>query len=89
MDGSTDRAIVYAAIDSERDHQDAWRGNWEHQGHPSVGEEILLMEHYLAAARQAWAINRGGRAALVEVRKVVALGVRAMENHGAPVRPPQ
>ena len=59
----------------------------------SIGEEILCMEECLLAAREAW--QRGddfapqdALAMLAHVRKVAAVAVRCMENHGAPARSP-
>lgn len=85
----TDRAFVYKAIDTERDYQDAQRGNAKrHEGQPEMtpGEYILCMEKCLADAREAWYKPDGGVACLDHVRKVSALGVACMELHGAPPR---
>jgi hypothetical protein len=85
----TPRSEVYSAIDSERDYQDAQRGNAKrHEGQPAMtpGEYILCMEHALAEARSTWYRPDGGERSLESVRKVVALGVSAMEQHGAPRR---
>jgi hypothetical protein len=83
------RQEVYAAIDSERDYQDAGRGNaLRHEGMPVMtpGEYILCMEKCLADARIEWYKPYGGKSCLDFVRKVAALGVAAMEHHGAPKR---
>lgn len=84
------RNQVYAAVDSERDYQDAGRGNAKrHEGMPPMtpGEYILCMERCLHAAREAWYKPKGGVACLDDIRKVTALGVSCMELHGAPFRP--
>lgn len=84
------RAKVYNAIDSERDYQDAGRGNAKrHQDMPQMtpGEFILCMEECLKQAREVWYRPDGGQACLDSVRKVTALGVQCMEVHGAPFRP--
>lgn len=89
MASNTSRAVVYAAVDSERDYQDAQRGNAKrHEGQPQMtpGEIILCMEKCLADARDAWYRPDGGTACLPFVRKVTALGVQAMELYGAPLR---
>jgi len=86
------RAEVYAAVDSERDYQDAQRGNAaRHHGyqagvnHPA--EFIVYMRKCLRDAEEA--IYRGSTGieqALPFIRKVTALGVACMEQHGAPMR---
>lgn len=83
------RGSVYSAIDSERDYQDAGRGNAKrHEGRPEMtpGEYLLCMEKCLADARTAWYAPDGGTACLDHVRKVSALGVACMELYGAPFR---
>lgn len=83
------RAAAYTAIDTERDYQDAQRGNAKrHEGMPAMtpGEYILCMEKCLADARLAWYGPGGGVECLQHLRKVSALGVAAMELYGAPKR---
>jgi hypothetical protein len=84
----TIRKQVFEVIEEERDYQEnVWpRGTGCER---SVGEEILCMEECILVARQAW--QKGDdykpddkRAMLNQIRKVVAIGVRCMENHGAP-----
>ena len=85
----TTRAQVYAAVDTERDYQDAQRGNSKrHEGQPPMtpGEYILCMEKCLHDARDTWYRPDGGHACLDYIRKVTALGVSCMELHGAPNR---
>jgi hypothetical protein len=87
------RAEVYAAIDSERDYQTrVWRENAgldATQPVRTVAEELLMLEDYVQRARTAW--TNAPRATEVEIttdilRKCAGIAVRAMENHGAPVR---
>ena len=84
------REAVFQAISTEREHQEQkWpRGTGCAR---SIGEEILCMEECLLAARGAW--QRGddftpsdAEVMLSHVRKVAAVAVRCMENHGAPAR---
>lgn len=85
----TPRSQVYAAIDSERDYQDAQRGNAKrHTDKPPMvpGEYILCMEKCLQDARDAWYKPDGGVACLDYIRKVAALGVACMEANGASPR---
>ena len=79
------RTTVYAAIDGERDHQDKKWGDIETHPH-EVGSWILIMEALLDDARKAWQSVNGSRDALGEIRKAVAVGVAAMEQHGVPTR---
>ena len=85
-----DRNEVYAAIDSERDYQDAGKGNANrHADAPDrllPGEIILCMEKCLNDARNAWYTPTGGVDCLPFIRKVAGLAVQAMENYGAPKR---
>lgn len=84
------RKQVYEAIDTERDYQDAGRGNAKrHEGQPEMtpGEHLLCMEKCLTDARESWYKPDGGAACLDHVRKVAALAVACMERYGAPRRP--
>ena len=85
------RNEVYAAIDSERNYQDARRGNsarTDLDDNRDLGSMILLIEEYLGKTRTAFSgPHPAGKAAAVEqLRKVAALAVLAMEYHGAPLR---
>ncbi len=84
----TPRSEVYKALDGERDYQKKWQ-KCESEGMHELAAYILFMEDYLAEARNQ--ITRGadelsGSKVLVSIRKVTALGVAAMEQHGAPLR---
>lgn len=78
------RGKVFGVITDERKFQDAQQeeGRFEKKVH-SVAEELVLMQRYLDKAFGAYTDNYGDAPALHQLRKVVALGVRAMENHGA------
>lgn len=85
------REEVYAAIDSERNYQDAAKGNAAGPRDPhSLGSIIVFMETYLGKVKSAysgpWPDGVPPEQALQELRKVVALGVYGMELHGAPQR---
>ena len=90
-DMNATRQEVYAAIDDEREYQQI-RWN-EHTtvsgGHHPPEAWIVYMENYLAEAKQI--LSRGEQQeayleAMHILRKVTALGVAAMEDHGAPLR---
>lgn len=75
---------VFAIIMGERTYQDAQleKGRFQQRVH-TVGEELLLMKRYLDKAIAKYADNFGDAPALHGIRKVAALAVRCMENHGA------
>jgi len=79
------RERAYTAIGNELHYQEARakRDNWDHKNVPSVEGEILMIEEYVAKARAAYTNNAGNEQALHELRKVAAMCVRAMINHGA------
>ena len=75
---------VFGIIMGERKYQDAQQedGRFQIAVH-TVGEELLLMKVYLDKAMAKYAKYYGDSTALHAIRKVTALGVRCMENHGA------
>ena len=87
----TDRASVYQAVDSERDYQDQFvlPERRYYQTH-TLGEFILMLNQYAAQAMQKWTHHTDAiddtPESLHEVRKIAALAVRCMEQHGAPKR---
>lgn len=80
------RRNVIEAINTERDYQDSLPGNLTDRYLHSVGESILLLEEYVQRAKQEWVNNAGDWDALDEIRKIAAIAVRCMEQHGAPRR---
>ncbi len=72
----TPRDEVYAAIDGERDYQDAEFGIRQ----PSVGQEVDLILVYVSKAID------DPTNVMRNVRKIAGIAVRCMENHGAPKR---
>lgn len=85
----TTREEVYKAIDSERDYQDSFvlPERQYYQTH-TLGEFILMINQYAAQAREKWTHHKDvdPPESLHEVRKIAALAVRCMEQHGAPYR---
>lgn len=87
----TSRGQVYTAIDTERDYQDSFvlPERRYYQTH-TLGEFILMLNQYAAQAQQKWTHHtdavEGFPESLHEVRKIAALAVRCMEQHGAPFR---
>ena len=50
---------------------------------------LTIMRKLLTDAEAAWASSRGDDGSLDEIRKVVAVGIACMEQHGAVIRDPQ
>jgi hypothetical protein len=85
------RADVYKAIDGERDYQDAKWGNSlssgiAGDGARSIDEFSLYIVGYAADAARLASHYADGQAKLAEIRKVAALCVACMEQHGVPSR---
>ncbi len=82
------RAQVFDAIVGEMRYQAdrATNDEWDHENVPPVAAEILLIEEYVAKARTQYTVNPGDEQALHELRKVAAMCVRAMVNHGVHTR---
>jgi hypothetical protein len=88
---TTPRADVYAALDSERAYQDTrWNeSTTTSEGKHSLEEWIVYMEDYSAEAKHLLSRMSTQEAypkALEIIRKVTAMGVACMEQHGAPRR---
>ena len=91
------RTEVYQAVDGERDYQRKW-DTAESTGQHEPAAFVLFMEEYLSEARRLESTCEKGNnrpafegeahheGSLDFVRKVVALGVACMEQHGAPRR---
>lgn len=80
------RRAAYAAIDSEREYQNA---AWPDGNGQTVGDFITLLDAYVHKARMAWIRERksgGGSHSVRAVRKVAGIATRCMEVHGAPMR---
>lgn len=86
------RESVYAALDSEREYQDAKgvaNGGEPHRH--ELESFVLYMDDYMTElkhqlSRQWTDTGRVHPSCLDTLRKVTALGVAAMEQHGAPYR---
>jgi len=72
---------VMDVLAGERRYQDKKHGPLKDRPH-DVGGWLTIMRHLLARADKAWAENRDDRDALDEIRKVTAVGVACMEQHG-------
>lgn len=89
--GPVPRSDVYKAIDSEREYQEHFvipdRGYYPTH---TLGEFVLLLNQYAHQAMDKWSHHKdtaiGDEESLHEVRKIAAIAVRCMEQHGAPHR---
>jgi len=83
------RKIAYAAIDGERDYQDAMKvgpdGRTDGR-QKSVGDYLTLIRTYSNKADAAYAGRPGDTPALHEIRKIAAIAVQCLEVHGSPLR---
>lgn len=75
------RPDIIAAIESERAHQDV-----KHPGSHTVGEYILILRKVLADAERVWYHSKDEQDTMSEIRQITAVGVKAMEEHRAPIR---
>ena len=89
----TTRNDVYRAIDTERWYQDhlkkdrtATPTDGTRSVEHSVGDFITMLSFYLREAQTAWTANPGDAPALNTVRKIAAIAVNCIEQHGAPRR---
>lgn len=89
------RDAVNAAIDSEREYQQKQQAIGAQTQDLQPMEEITIMRAYLDKAEHRFVTGHGhlgndadgtGQTVLDELRKVIAVGVRCLENHGAPLR---
>ncbi len=75
------RQEVFSVITDERVFQDRKWGTVEDHPH-EVGSWLTILRQLLNDAERAYMSQRGDIGALDEVRKVVAVGVACMEQHG-------
>ncbi len=85
------RSDIYKLIDGERDYQDSKWGNSASSGiagdgSRSIDEFSLYILGYAQDAARLASHYADGTAKLAEIRKVAALCVACMEQHGAPSR---
>lgn len=79
------RQEVYSAVNDERVFQDRKWGTI-HQHPHEVGSWLTIMRQLLNDAEKSYMSQRGDIGALDELRKVVAVGVACMEQHGPVLR---
>jgi len=84
------RIAVYGVIDGERDYQDNLgfdRAEFSTGGDGSithtVGDFVTMLQHYQSELVRSWTTEPGNDKALDIVRKIAAISVNCMEQHGA------
>lgn len=78
-----DRQEVYRVIYQERDYQKNLGPERTDGDSHTVGDYLVMLDTYLRRAKDAWTGNPGVIPSLREVRKIAAIAVRCMEEHGA------
>lgn len=78
-----DRETVYQILSGEREYQE---NLWGDSSQSSVGEFLLYMQDYMNQAINEVTRNPNALSALVTIRKITALGVACLEQHGAQSR---
>jgi len=74
------RQEVFNIISTERDYQDI---RWPRPAHNhSVTEYLVYLDHYIKHAMELVSTTNGDYSALPDLRKIAALAVAAMEEHG-------
>lgn len=89
----TSRIAVYRTIDTERDYQDnlkADRTEFPTDGirpvEHTVGNFVTMLQYYQNELVNCWTNNPGDEQALHVMRKIAAIAVNCMEQHGAFLR---
>ena len=80
------RDEVYAAIDTERDYQEALPSTRTDGRDHTVGDYVTMLQHYQRELVKAWTLNAGDAPSLEVMRKIAGIAVHCMEDHGAPPR---
>jgi hypothetical protein len=80
------RTEVYAAIDSERAYQATLERNQIKVQRPM--EQLALISKLVRDAEDHW-YSKAGELPMDFARKIGAMAVRMMEEHGAPMRYPR
>lgn len=78
---------VLSAVQDERVYQNRKWGTTDHHPH-EVGGYLTIIRKLSADADAAWSSARGDIAALDEVRKIIAVGIACLEQHGPVPRSP-
>ena len=80
------RSEVYTLIDGERDYQDKLGPERTDGRQHTVGDYLLMLDVYVARAKEAWVANPGDEQCLEIIRKCAGICVHCMEDWSAPAR---
>jgi len=80
------REQVYQLIDGERAYQDSLPPTRTDGSRKTVSDYVMMLRTYVGRAMNAWADHAGIVPCLDVVRKIAGIAVRAMEEHGCPLR---
>ena len=75
-----------AALASERAYQTHIAATFNHAGVPTLSADILLMRLLLSQIESAWYAPKNDAQVMDLVRKLAAVSLRSLDNHGAPMR---
>lgn len=81
-----DRKLVYNVIDEEREYQDSLPLTRTDGSSKTVGDYVVMMQYYQNQLVEEWTMNPGDKAALNVIRKIAAIAVHCMEDHGVEKR---
>jgi len=79
---------IITVLREEREYQDQTSEKWKHKGTPPVSSELVLAKFYLDRAFELQATASGDIPTLAQLRRVAAILIRCMENHGTVARTP-
>jgi len=76
------RKEVYECINKERDHQDGLPIARMDGCAKTVGDHLVMLDSYVVKAKMDWTDNAGVERPLHQIRKIAAIAVRCLEEHG-------
>ena len=77
---------VIKAVDEEIDYANSLPSDRTDGSEKTVGEYLVMLDTYLRKAKDEWTFNDGTEEARQEIRKIAAIALRCLEEHGAPHR---
>lgn len=79
-------ADVIEAIDEEIDYANSLPDSRTDGSEKTVGDYLVMLDTYLRKAKDEWTFNDGTEEARHEIRKIAAIALRCLEEHGVPHR---
>lgn len=76
------RDDVEALVEAERAHQNVLLGGRASNDPKTLSGNLLLLDHYVGKAVHEWAEQADPVHALDQIRKITAIAVRCLEDHG-------